>query len=293
MAAWAAQAATGAVRYDISFEPVRGRWYLDASWTITVEAPVTLAGLRRRPTLGVDLNADHLACWVITPDGNPAGPPHTIALDLAGIPAASRDGRLRHAITSLLDIARRYGCASVTIEDLGFVEARHTGRETMGRGRRGRRFRRTVAAIPTARFRTRLAAMAHHRHLAVIAVDPAYTSKWGAQHWQAPLDQQTSPATTVTRHQAAAVVIGRRGHGHRGRRRPGVPDPHQRMGQGELPARPPMTPDTVRNPATRQAARPTTRRHNTCPADRAPPGNQAAQHRSGPPSEQDSLPLTV
>jgi hypothetical protein len=28
----AAQAATGAVRYDISFRPARGRWYLDASW---------------------------------------------------------------------------------------------------------------------------------------------------------------------------------------------------------------------------------------------------------------------
>jgi len=110
-----------------------------------------------------------------------------------------------------------------------------------------------VAAIPTARFRTRLVAMAHNQGVAVIAVDRAYTSKWGAQHWQGPLDQQSSPATTVTRHQAAAVVIGRRGHGHRGRRRPGVPDPHQRMGQGELPARPPMTPEVARNPATRQA----------------------------------------
>jgi hypothetical protein len=28
----AAQAATGAVRYDISYDPVRDRWYLDASW---------------------------------------------------------------------------------------------------------------------------------------------------------------------------------------------------------------------------------------------------------------------
>jgi hypothetical protein len=28
----ATQAATGAVRYDISYDPGRGRWYLDASW---------------------------------------------------------------------------------------------------------------------------------------------------------------------------------------------------------------------------------------------------------------------
>ena len=30
----AAQAATGAVRYDISYDPARGRWYLDASWKV-------------------------------------------------------------------------------------------------------------------------------------------------------------------------------------------------------------------------------------------------------------------
>src|SRR6266508_6997083 len=59
---WAAQAATGPVRYDISFEPVRGRWYLDASWTFASCEPPSLAELRRRPTLGVDLNADHRAC---------------------------------------------------------------------------------------------------------------------------------------------------------------------------------------------------------------------------------------
>jgi hypothetical protein len=28
----AAQAVSGAVRYDISYDPARGRWYLDASW---------------------------------------------------------------------------------------------------------------------------------------------------------------------------------------------------------------------------------------------------------------------
>jgi hypothetical protein len=34
----AAQAATGAVRYDISRDPASGRWYIDASWR-TVPAP--------------------------------------------------------------------------------------------------------------------------------------------------------------------------------------------------------------------------------------------------------------
>ena len=51
--------------------------------------------------LAVDLNHGHLAAWAVTPDGNPAGPPVTIPVYLAGLPAASRDGRLRAAISSL------------------------------------------------------------------------------------------------------------------------------------------------------------------------------------------------
>ncbi|WP_240797911.1 hypothetical protein [Streptomyces sp. F001] len=103
------------------------------------------------------------------------------------------------------------------VENLGFADARATGRETMGRGGRGKRFRRTVAGIPTARFRERLRGMAFHQGLVVIAVDPAYTSIWGEKYWKTPLQQQTR--TTVTRHHGAAVAIGRRGLGHRVRRR--------------------------------------------------------------------------
>jgi hypothetical protein len=42
--------------------------------------------------------------------------------------------------------------------------------------------RRTIAGIPTRRFRTRLSGMAARRQIAIIGVDPAYTSRWGAQH---------------------------------------------------------------------------------------------------------------
>ncbi|MER5179214.1 hypothetical protein ABT009_12735 [Streptomyces sp. NPDC002896] len=86
-------------------------------------------------------------------------------------PAATRDGRLRTAISQLIALARQHGCAGIAIEDLGFAEARATGRETMGRGRRGNTFRRTVAGIPTARFRERLRGMAHHQGMVVIAAD--------------------------------------------------------------------------------------------------------------------------
>jgi hypothetical protein len=106
----AAQAATGALRYDISHDPARDRWYIDASWRIPPGPAPALEDLRQAPVLAVDLNHGHLAAWVVTPDGNPAGPPVTIPLVLAGLPASRRDGRLRAAISSLTGLARQHGC---------------------------------------------------------------------------------------------------------------------------------------------------------------------------------------
>ncbi len=107
----AAQAATGAIRYDISHDPVRGRWYIDASWKAAPAPAPSLDQLRAAPVLAADLNNGHLAAWALTPDGNPAGPPVTIPVDLAGLPASQRDGRLRAAISSLTRLARLRGCA--------------------------------------------------------------------------------------------------------------------------------------------------------------------------------------
>jgi len=235
---WAAQAASRAVRYDIAFDPARARWYLDASWQLPRAAAPSLEGLRRQRALGVDLNAGHLDCWVIDPAGNPVGPPRTIPLELAGLPASTRDGHLRGAVSAVLRITQATGCRSIVVENLDFADARQTGREALGRGRRGRRFRRVVSGIPTRRFRDLLVGMAANAGLWAVAVDPGWTSKWGQRYWQPPLDQSTKQTITITGHQAAAVVIGRRGLGLGARRRPGVTGPHQRMGNGELPVRP-------------------------------------------------------
>ncbi|MDO0931905.1 hypothetical protein QQY66_09480 [Streptomyces sp. DG2A-72] len=223
---WADRITSGApVRYDITYDPGRGRWYLDASWsTVKKGQPVpipTLDTLREHRVLAVDVNAGHLAAWILDPHGNPVGTPRTVPLELAGLPAPTRDARLREAVSQLIHLAQLHACAALVIEDLDFADARTTGREKLGRGRRGKTFRRTVAGIPTAKFRDRLTGMAHHAGLSVIAVDPAYTSKWGAQHWLNPLKEQTSTSTTttVTGHHAAAVVVGRRGLGCTARRR--------------------------------------------------------------------------
>jgi hypothetical protein len=160
---WAAQATSGAVRYDISFDPNRPRWYLHASWTRPPVQPMTAQAAVAGGVVAVDLNAGHLDCFVVDRHGNPTGPPITIPLELAGLPASTRDGRLRAAITRVLDLAGPAGCGAIAVETLDFADARAAGRETLGRGRRGRRFRGTVAGIPTRRFRDRLVQMAANR----------------------------------------------------------------------------------------------------------------------------------
>ncbi|HEY3036317.1 MAG TPA: transposase, partial [Streptosporangiaceae bacterium] len=217
----AAQTRTGAVRYDISYHPGKDRWYLDASWMTVPQPPAELQQLRHGSVVAVDLNAGHLAAVVVDRSGNPVGAPCTVPLDLAGQAASVRDGRLRSAISELLRLAKRHGGQAVVVEDVDFADARDQGRERSGRrpqrGGRGRAFRRQVAAIPTGRFRHRLVEMATNTGLTVVAVDPAYTSRWGAQHWLRTLQQQFPP--DVTGHHAAAVIIGRRGLGQRARRR--------------------------------------------------------------------------
>jgi hypothetical protein len=226
---WAAQVASGAVRYDITYQPDRDRWYLSASWRPLSQPVVTVQQAVAGGILAVDLNAGHLACWQVDKSGNPVGVGSDIPLALDGLPASRRDAWLRAAISSLLALAQQRGCTAIGIENLDFTDIRQAGRETLGRGRRGKRFRRVVAGIPTRQFRDRLAQMAANRGIAVVAIDPGWTSVWGEAYWRRPL-QARYPQRTITRHHAACVVLGRRALGLRAaRRRPGVPAPHRRM----------------------------------------------------------------
>jgi hypothetical protein len=71
--------------------------------------------------------------------------------------------------------------------------------------------------------------MAAEAGITVIAVDPAYTSRWGAEHWRKPM---TTPTRKPTRHDAASIVIARRAQGHPARRRTSPPPHHQSDGAG-------------------------------------------------------------
>jgi hypothetical protein len=134
--AWAAQVTSGAVRYDIDFMPDRVRWYLAASWRLPAPPVVTVQQALAGGVLAVDLNAGHLACWQIDPDGNPVRFGLDIPLVLDGLLASTRDGRLREAISTLLDVACQRGCTAIGIEDLNFADVRQGGRDPWPRATR-------------------------------------------------------------------------------------------------------------------------------------------------------------
>ncbi len=290
----AAQAATSAIRYDITRVPASGRWYIDASWKTTRGPAPALEYLRGHPVVAVDVNAGHLAVAVVAADGNVVGTPFTVPLDLAGLPAPARDGRVRGAISALIATAKQQGARALVIEDIDFAQARAEGRERSGsrpsRGRRGRGFRRAVAGIPTGKFRDRLVQMTANAGLAVIVADPAYTSRWGAEHWLAPLREHHE----ATGHHAAALVLGRRGLGHRARRRANgnrtAPEETVRPARAR-PRKTPAAGPAPRKPATPRGTRPPPGT-KTRPPHRTTAGNQAGQDRTGPPDSQDQLLLS-
>ncbi|MFD5495819.1 IS200/IS605 family accessory protein TnpB-related protein [Streptomyces sp. NPDC127091] len=209
--------ANRAVAYRIHYDVDRGRWYLTASWTIPPVQTVSLAQARSGGLIGVDTNADHLAAWRLDEHGNPCGEPRRFFYDLGGT-AHHRDAQVRHALTRLLHWARREGVA-IAIENLDFGAEKT--REKHGRRKQ---FRKLISGLPVAKLRAWLVSMAAALGITIVVVDPAYTSRWGAEHWQKPL---SSKNRKTTRHDAAGVAIGRRALGHRVRRRT-APPPHDR-----------------------------------------------------------------
>ncbi|WP_030840062.1 IS200/IS605 family element transposase accessory protein TnpB [Streptomyces sp. NRRL F-4474] len=223
--------ANRAVAYRIHFDADRGRWYITASWQYAPTKTIPIKSALADGVIGVDTNADHLAAWRLDTHGNPTGRPRRFSYDLSGN-ADHRDAQLRHALTRLLNWAKTCGVKAIAVEDLDF-----TAEKTREKHGRRRRFRQIISGIPTGKLRARLTSMADRTGIAIIAVEPAYTSRWGAQHWQKPL---TSKNRKTTRHDAASIAIGRRAQGHPIRRRT-APPPHDRSdraGHRTVQARP-------------------------------------------------------
>jgi IS605 OrfB family transposase len=274
-----------AVAYEIHLDVLKGRWYLTASWKRPAVQVIPLQAARADGLIGVDMNADHFAAYRLDAHGNPVGNPHRFTYDLTGS-ADHRDAQLRHALSQLLRWATRTGVSAIAIEDLDFCDGKT--REKFGRRKR---LRQLIHGIPTGKVKARLVNMAAEHGLALVAVDAAYTSQWGAEHWKTP---RAGSKRAMTRHDAAAIAIARRALGYPIRRRTAPPRHHQSDGGGH------RTVQADRGIRGREGLRRT--RNGTSPQRAATgravtAGNQRAQHRSGhaaehEPWQQDSLPLS-
>ncbi|MGW1190291.1 IS200/IS605 family accessory protein TnpB-related protein [Streptomyces sp. NPDC002559] len=216
-----------AVAYRIHLDTGRGRWYLTASWQRPVAKTVPLATARAEGMVGVDTNADHFAAYRLDRHGNPIGDPKHFFYDLSGA-ADHRDAQIRHAISRLLHWAKRCGVTAIGIENLDF-----TAEKTREKHGRKKRFRQLISGIPTGKLKARLVSMAAECGLSIVAVDPAYTSMWGDEHWRKPL---TSNKRKMSRHDAASIAIGRRALGHPIRRRTAPPHDDQSDRRGHRTA---------------------------------------------------------
>ncbi|WKX09347.1 transposase [Streptomyces sp. NL15-2K] len=216
-------AANRAVAYRIHLDVERGRWYLTASWTRPVVKTVPLDTARADGMVGVDTNADHFAAYQLDRNGNPTGDPRRFFFDLSGT-ADHRDAQIRHAISRLLHWTKRCGVKAIGIENLDF-----TAEKTREKHGHRKRFRQLISGMPTGKLKARLVSMAAEQDLSIVAVDPAYTSVWGDEHWRKPL---TSKTRKMSRHDAASIAVGRRALGHPIRRRTAPPRTHQSDGCG-------------------------------------------------------------
>ena len=229
---WEARARSGlSIAYTISLDPDKGRWYITAAWSLPNAEPPTVAEVAASGRcLAIDVNAGHLDARILDACGNPIGAPTVEHISQQGT-AAQRLGALREAVAKLIKWGKHNGATAAAIEALDFADARALGRQKFRRGRPGRTTRRKVCGIPTAQFTHAISSAAHRHQITVLAVDAAYTSRWGRRWWQQPLNQ--SRRQRGDGHAAAAVIIGRRSQGHSEKRRSRMhpPRPEDRQGR--------------------------------------------------------------
>lgn len=88
--------------------------------------------------------------------------------------------------------------------------------------------------------------MAAEQDIAIVAVDPAYTSRWGAQHWQKPLPTPLREIPGTMRRASRSGDAPSDTRSGDGRHRP---TPTRVIVVGIGPSRPDRRPGGVRNPA--------------------------------------------
>jgi IS605 OrfB family transposase len=148
----------------------------------------------------VDVNADHLAWALLSPDGNRLRTGR-IGLPLDGKRAEARRSLICEAASALVKVATAEG-ARIALERLDFSRKK---RELSLRPESANR-RRRLHALPYAAVLEAVTRRAARAGVAVVRVNPAYTSVIGRVNF--------ATRHGISTHRAAALAIGRRAQGH-------------------------------------------------------------------------------
>jgi len=147
-----------------------------------------------RGALGVDLNADHLALSQSGPDGNLVSF-ERIALVTYGLSKDRAAALLGDAIKGVIAAALK-AKVPIVVETLDFAKKKARLREG------GARYARMLSSFAYRRFVQVLCARAYDAGIAVIFVNPAYSSLIGRRKF--------TRRYGISTHQAAALVLARR-----------------------------------------------------------------------------------
>lgn len=193
-----------------------------SAWRVMITLSVRTDGGETRarvagPAFGVDVNADCVAAALVSADGNPLAR-MTLPLGLKGLSTEQRRDRISVACSALVAAAHAAG-AVLVIEALDFTRKKREISRDSGLFTDAR-YARMLSAFAYAQVLSDLVRKAERAGVRVRRVNPAYTSRIGAVNFAGRYG--------MSRHEAAAVAIARRGqgaserinyvHGPRGRR---------------------------------------------------------------------------
>lgn len=151
--------------------------------------------------VGVDVNADHLACAVVDRHGNVLDG-WSVPLDLTGLSSNQARDAIGKAARDCARAASERGCA-LAMENLDFAEKKAKSSAL------SKKHRTMLSAFATRRILTALGRACRDEGVETWSVNPAYTSVIGAHNHQ---DRKS-----MTSHQGAAAAIARRALGSRER----------------------------------------------------------------------------
>ena len=178
------------------FRDAEGVWRAHATIDEKEAEKITDA---RCGVVSVDLNVDHLAVVLVDRSGNPMGR-ETIPFPEAGTPADAALAMIGDAASRLVALAvedgRHFGIA---VEDLDFTKKKAALKSF------GKRHARRLSGFAYAAFFDMLSARCARSGIDLVEVNPAFTSVIGGLKY--------ARGRAMTRHHAAALVIGRRALG--------------------------------------------------------------------------------